>query len=329
MKKFFALMLCLVLAGTAAGPQLFAAKTVKTYAAAQKNAGKDGVLVYCYGPDWNPRSVAMLKSLWESAELKRAAGDAAMVAAPFYQNPSEKERTAAQETRKGLREPFIFSYPAILMISQGGETYYIVTGKEIYAGKEAVAATIAEQLAHERERKELRAQANKAKGIEKAKLLGKYAETYGEAIFTERDEKVACVDMGILNRIRNDLIKEIKACDPKDETNYVKQLEFDIFTTFSKKTFPKEEKISPDEAYDFVKKNVVENEAAYRPAQRQKLIAACASYLRRKDKNDKRIPAMLRRIVKIDSENEWASFAREFDRIWLGGTALEKKKKKD
>lgn len=329
MKKFFALMLCLVLAGPAAGPQLFAAKAVKTYAAAQKSAGKDGILVYCYGPDWNPRSVAMLKSLWESAELKRAAGDAAMVAAPFYQNPSDKERNAAQETRKGLREPFIFSFPAILMISQGGETYYIVTGKEIYAGKEAVAATIAEQLAHERERKELRAQANKAKGVEKAKLLGKYAETYGEAIFTERDEKVACVDMGTLNRIRNELIKEIKACDPNDETNYVKQLEFDIFTTFSKKTFPKEEKISPDEAYDFVKKNVVENEASYRPAQRQKLIAACASYLRRKDKNDKRIPAMLRRIVKIDSENEWASFAREFDRIWLGGTAFEKKKKKD
>lgn len=329
MKKIFALMLCLALAGTTAGTQLAAATSAKTYAAAQKRNSKDGVLVYCYGPDWNPRSVAMLKSLWESAEVKRAAGDAGMVAAPFYQHPSDKERNAAQEARKGLRMPLICGYPSILMVSQSGDTYYIITGNEIYAEKEAVAAKISEQLAHERERKELRSQADKAKGLDKAKLLGKIAETYGEPIFAEGDDKIACVDMGTLKRIRADLIKELKACDPKDETNFTKQLEFDLFKTFSEKTFPKSEKMTPDEAYDFVKKNVVGDEAAYRPAQRQKLIAACASYLRRKNKNDSRIPAMLRRIVKIDADNEWASFAREFDRIWLGGTALEKKKKND
>lgn len=69
MKKIFTVIFALCLAGTSA----FAAIQVKNFAAAQKRAPKDGILVYFYGPDWDARSTAMLKTFWGNADVKTLA----------------------------------------------------------------------------------------------------------------------------------------------------------------------------------------------------------------------------------------------------------------
>lgn len=339
MKKNFAVLLCaaLAFAASAAGTPLTAATSAKTFAAAQKRNAKDGILVYFYGPDWDVRSTEMLKTFWDNADIKKACGDAVMVAAPIYQDPSEKEHKLAQEARAGMRVPHIYSYPAVVMMSSNGEVYYILTGDEILADTATVAATIAEKLKLERERKDLRAKANKAKGIEKAKLLGQIAETYGEDLFGENDDHVPHADSSNVKKVKNALIKELKACDPNGETPYAKQLEFDVYKVVTNQTHkdhdnPNKVVLSPADAFALAKKLAIDDKTTYRPLQRQKILAAVAAYLRRTDRNDSRIMTLYKEIIRINPNNEWASFARESDRVWGNGTLAaetqHKKKKK-
>ena len=305
-KKFFIALLCLIFAGTSA----FAAFSAKTFAAAKKRNPKDGIIVYFYGPDWDVRSTKMLKTLWESSEIKNACGDASMLSVPVYQEPNEKQKKNAKTIREGMKVPHIFSYPAIVMFTEEGEKYYILQGDEIFEDKAEVAETIKAKLKLFRERKAILKKAERAKGIEKAKL-------YGEALL-EGIEPPA------------NALKTIKANDPKGETPYAKRLEFDVFKLLTDQTYKDPDKpdkvlIKPDAAIALVTKLAIEDETTYLPEQRQELLACCAAYLRRLNKTDSRIKTLHKKILEIDPDSVWADFVKDSEAQWMG---VEKKKDK-
>ena len=49
-----------------------AAERAETFSEALSKAGSDGVIAYCYGPDWNRRSVRLLKTFWNTPEAAEA-----------------------------------------------------------------------------------------------------------------------------------------------------------------------------------------------------------------------------------------------------------------
>lgn len=325
-KKFFIAVLCLIFAVASAG----AAVQAKTFAVAKKKNNKDGILAYFYGPDWDARGTAMLKTFWNSPEIKAACGDGVMIAVPVYQKPSEKDKKREQEIRAGMRVPHIYSYPAVVMYAAGGdEIHYILTGTEIFQELPKVAATISEKLKLARERKALWARASKAKGADKAKILTQIAESYGEAIFADPDDHIAHIDKNSLKKVKGEILKQLAGTG---DERLAKQLNFDVYKLITDKTHKDPDKpdlqlMSRDDAVALVKKLAIDDAETYRPDQRQKLIASCAAYLRREDKDDKRIPPLLKKIIEIDSKNVWASFAEESSRIWHGGGNDDKSKK--
>ena len=158
MKKLLTALLFFCLAGT----PLFAAFAAKTFEAAKKRDPKDGILVYFYGADWDFRSKEMLKSFWGDAEIKKACGNAAMLAVPVFQSPSEKQQERVREIRRGLKVPHIYSYPAVVMCDEKGRKYYILQGDEILADTKTVAATIREKIDLFRKQKEILQKAERA-----------------------------------------------------------------------------------------------------------------------------------------------------------------------
>ena len=308
-KKILIAGLCLLLAGT----PVFAAFAAKTYAAAKKRDPKDGIIVYFYGPDWDVRSTQMLKSLWDNAEIKKACGDSAMLSVPVYQDPNEKQKKNGKTIREGMKIPHIYSYPAIVMYTTEGQKYYILQGDEIFQETPKVAELIKEKLKLYREQKAILKKAERAKGIEKAKL-------YGQAMLEGIDYPA-------------DALKVLKANDPQGELPYAKRIEFDVFKLITEKTYkdpdkPDAQMITPDAAVALATKLAIEDETTYLPWQRQELLAAAAAYLRRVDKTDARIKTLHKKILEIDPNSVWAAFVKDSDELWINPEKKSDKKEK-
>ncbi|MGN0837023.1 MAG: hypothetical protein ACI4OS_06235, partial [Akkermansia sp.] len=113
--------------GSAAG----AAQRVDSYDEALSQAGDDGVIVYCYGPDWNKRSVRMLDSFWKSPELEAAAGDAKLVAIPFYQGEDPTDK--AKSIKGAYKGPSFGVCPTVALIDAQGNVYAELPGTDYLA----------------------------------------------------------------------------------------------------------------------------------------------------------------------------------------------------
>ncbi len=172
------LLAALLAAVALLAPAADGAQRAKTYSEAREMAGEDGIVVYCYGPDWNKRSVRMLKSFWETPETEDAAGDAVLVAAPFFQDKSSPEYDELRHVSDGLKEPPFCVCPALLMINSRGIVYCTMTGMDYFGDEngELARQNIREKLAELRKQNELMGKAFAAEGLEKAKLLGEVAD---------------------------------------------------------------------------------------------------------------------------------------------------------
>ncbi len=186
-------------------PAADGAQRAKTYSEARDMAGEDGIVVFCYGPDWNKRSVRMLKSFWEKTETEEAAGDAVLLAAPFFQDKSSPEYDELREVSQGLKEPPFCVCPALLMIDKDGVVYSTMTGMDYFGDEngELARENIREKLALLRKQTELMHKASAAEGLEKAKLLGEVA------------------DLGI--KAPDGIVGMIEQADPQDESGQVRR----------------------------------------------------------------------------------------------------------
>ncbi len=285
-------------------PHADAAQRAKTYADAREMAGDDGIVVYCYGPDWNKRSVRMLKTFWEDSATEEAAGDAILVAAPFFQVREGPEWEENRHISQGLKEPPFCVCPALQMIDKSGNVYCVMTGMDYFGDEngELARKNIREKLAELRKQKELLAQAEGASGLEKAKLLG------------------AVADLSI--KTPEGLVDEIEQADPEDKTGLVrrnrhsargfmyKQLE--TSDGFLKKDFVPDVKAITSECM-----KIVEDEA-YRPRDRQEAYNLIIGLSRAAGMSPTQLRALFKKSKRIDENSIYGQVYDELAERWLG-----------
>ncbi len=195
-------------------PAADAAQRAKTYSEALEMAGEDGVIAFCYGPDWNKRSVRMLKSFWESPALEEAAGNAVLIAVPFYQHRESEGAAEAAMIRGSLRAPHYGACPTVFMIRKSGVIYATLTGMDELGDEQGSLAveSIRTKLAEYRRQQELLAQAESASGTAKAKLLCEVTDLSIDA--------------------PKGIVEEIQLADPEDQTGAVRRNKHNAFYGF-------------------------------------------------------------------------------------------------
>lgn len=188
-------------------PAALAGQHARTYDEAKQAAGKEGIIVYVYGPDWNTRSTHMLRTFWESNELENAAGEAVLLAVPIYQD-SKNEDPQTAGAQGSLKLPGFCYCPRVLMLDADGEIYADLHGTDdLGSGKgELGVENVRTKLELLRRRNELLAQAEQAEGADKARLLSQVADL------------PLIPPSGIVERIR--------MADPNDRTGCLRRHEF-------------------------------------------------------------------------------------------------------
>lgn len=208
MNTLYTLLLC----GSAAtvllpGP-VFSAQRAANYEQAAALSPKDGYIAFAYAEGWDKFSKKLCLKLMNDPAILQAAGNTVLIPMPVYESPSkeQKEGLEAHMGKLGVKEAE--SYPAIFMFGPKGRHYATLCGPDvIHAKPNELAAEMRKRIAALKEQNELLDKAKSAQGVEKAKLLGAATQIKGVSV-------------------PGDTIKQIKAADPKDESGFVRRLEF-------------------------------------------------------------------------------------------------------
>ena len=284
-------------------PQLGAAQRAKSYAQACDQAGNDGVIVYLYGPDWNERSVRMLKNFWQSKGVEDAAGNASLLAVPIYQSPTDTQAQEARDIANGmppLPRPRIC--PAILLIDQNNTIYARLAGADDLGdeGGELAVKNIRAKLNALRQQQSLISRANAASGDECARLLHEIGE--------------------LPIQPPADLRERLSAADPSDKNGYGRRLTYDplkflyaqLETTsgfVSKNFVPDYKKISAE----CIK---IINDQALRTVDRQMAYCLLIGLSRREQMTGRQLKEMIDSCTKIDPSTNYGRLSPHLARLW-------------
>lgn len=192
-------------------PCIQAAQIAPNYEAAQAMPKKDGYLVFAYAQGWDKFSKDLCTKLMNDATIQAAAGESVIIGMPVFQYAKQAQRDFVTEIvgALGIREAE--SYPAIIFFTPKNRHYATICGPEVMRGNpEELAPLIQKRIAAMHEQEELLDKAEKAEGVEKAKLLGEAARIKG-----------ANAPGGIA--------KQVKQLDPDDSTGYVRSLNLNDF----------------------------------------------------------------------------------------------------
>lgn len=294
--------LCLVL-GAAAGNTLHAATVCKTYAEAAPTVKDDGYIAFVYGPDWDKRSTAICKKLINDPAVQAAAGDAVLILAPLYQDPTDKQKTQQEGIWGSLPQPHPHSahtYPALHFYDKNGRLAGFVRGHVMVKGDPAeVAAEVKQRMGELRQQYALLEQAEKAQGVEKAKLIGQACRIPN----TERPDKV---------------VDTLKALDPKDESGFVRSISMgDSAFGEANKDLPLEEGLK--------KMDELLKDDAYTNAQKQVFCTVAIGLLHRQGTkaDNERILKYAAKIKELVPDNYLAKSADIAANRWMKGLTLE------
>lgn len=238
---------------------MMAGTPCKTFAEASSKVKDDGYILYVYGPDWDRTSPDFMKPIYEDAGIQAAAGEAMLILAPYYQRPTDKqeaEQTAAWGTLNRPHPHSPQTYPALHFYDKDGHIYAFLRGPQLmHASKAEIAESVKARVAAHKQQAELLAKAEKAQGVEQAKLLGEAAVVP----LTERPDKI---------------VERIKAADPQDASGYVRRLTF-----YPEGEAEKNVNLSLSEGIALVEKAIAD--PAYTDLQKQQWCAMAIGYLHR------------------------------------------------
>lgn len=204
----FLLSLCTVLM---AAPVAQAAQTAQNYDQAKSMVTDDGYILFIYGKGWDKKGDAQCRKLMADPAIQKAAGNAVMILAPLLQCPDDAGKAEMKAVAGDLVYPAAslkISYPAIVMYSKTNRRYAYICGPDIVKNDvKSIAARMAKHLKALRTQEQLIAQANAAKGEERAKLLFQASHV---------------PDAEGIDKVVND----IKKADPEDKSGYVAAQEY-------------------------------------------------------------------------------------------------------
>lgn len=277
-------------------------RRAETYRDALNAAGNDGIAVFCYGPDWNQRSVRMLKKFWQTKELEEATGKAILVAAPYYQIATPEQEEESRNITGGMPAPPFGVCPTVMLFDKDGFMYANLPGTD-YLGDETGQLgmkNIREKIDALRQRQQLLHQAENASGEAKARLLSQVA------------------DLPI--KAPSGLVERIIEADPNDKTGLVrrnmhnaKQFLYDQMETkdgFLAKDF------EPD--YEKIKAacmKIVKDEAL-RTEDRQAAYALIIGQTRRERISGKQMKDFINACGKIDPNTQYGKLSPALAGLW-------------
>ncbi len=288
-----------------------AALRVASFDEAKQKAGDDGIIIYCYGPDWNPRSVRMLQSFWQNPATVAAAGDAVMLAVPFYQDNKARGAEEAHTMRGDLQAPPFQVCPAVMMLDKKGRVYATLTGSDDLGDEqgELGAKNISEKLAALRRQRELMAKAQGLTGIEQAKVLREVS------------------DLSIAHPVG--LLKMIEQADPEDKSGALRRNKHSqIQFTYRQIEADALGFTDPEAEIELakVKKACLEviEDDAYRPEDRQAAYNVYIGQSRRDGVGGGFLRNLIRRGMKIDEETWYGRLSPALGKLWGTGAGHRK-----
>ena len=285
-----------------------------TYADALRAAGPDGIIVFCYGPDWNRRSVRMLKSFWERPEIEQVTGSARLLAVPYYQNPTDEQKEKAKEISAGMPQPPFGVCPSVLMLNNEGKMYACLPGLD-YLGDEMGKLgleNVSKKLAALRKMRELLAKADEVMGPTKAKILGEIA------------------DLPI--KVPEDLAQQAQEADPKDTTGVVARTSHKpqalLYNLMGTKDGFLTASSNPDLKEMLTESMKVIRNENIRTADRQEAYFLLIGQTRREEGASARFKQLINACIKLDPNSPEASVARSLLEEWGSYKAPKHDKKK-
>ncbi|MBO5683635.1 MAG: hypothetical protein J6R92_01675 [Akkermansia sp.] len=282
-----------------------AATVYKTQSEAAASVTKDGYILVVYAKGWDRFSEPFCKEIIADPEIQAAAGDAALILAPFYQYAKPEEKQKQAEVWGSLEEPRSSSnetYPCILMYDQKGILYGRVQGTSFLKGTMAErAAEIKAKLEAKHKQEELMTQAGAASGVERAKLVGE-----------------ACAIQGIE---RPSGWREIvKAADPNDESGMVRRLNLDYYG-FSQKYCASQKdgglELGTEETISEMEKFL--KDPAYTPEQKQIFHAVIIGTMRRSGADASQLKGAVMEMKKLAPESHMGVTADQYIKLYASG----------
>lgn len=301
----------------------WSAQRVASYSEALEKAGDDGIVVYCYGPDWNRRSLRMLNSFWKNPETEAAAGNAVMVAIPFYEDSGHPKAGEAADIRGGFPDPPFGVCPLVVMLDKNGKAYAHLPGADYLGDEEGEKGreNMRNYLAKFRKYQEIMkkvgldgesASASSVQGVERAKLI---AEAMDLQLYIPGGSIASMPPYTDPN-----LLHELELSDPSDKTGLVRrykhvelQFRYKLFDTsdgFLKPDFVPDYDMIKEECFKIIK------DPAYRTYDRQAAYLTFIGQSRREAIQPNQLKGHIKKMGEIDPNTVFGRGAAALHDLW-------------
>lgn len=289
-----------------------AATKAENFEQASARVKDNGYIVFAYADGWDRLSKGVCERLMSSESVNKAAGDAVFIPLGVPQFTGEKENKAIAATLGKLPRVKPESYPAIILYGPGCRHIATICGPAMVKADEAdIAKRIAGHISAMKKQNALVEQAEKEKGLAKARLLGQAARVEGAN--------------------RPDVMGKLKKADPKDETGYIRSLEFNPWG-FTEKMLkyqvPGDDGKMRDATLDEILAalDAKLDEPGYTPEQRQVFCANAIGAIHRKGDVTKLglMKKYAARMKELDPESTLGMAADVAVKAWAQGLTYEK-----
>lgn len=284
-----------------------------TYREALAQAGDDGVIVYCYGPDWNPRSVRLLKSFWQTPAAESCSGNAILVAAPLYQDPTDEQKKQSHDITAGMPRVPLGICPQVMLIDKQGVLYANLAGMD-GLGKDPACTlgqkSIQENIGYLRKRNELMEKADSLNGVERARVLGEVADLPISRYLAG----------GFLKFRPANLPDMIEEADPADKTGMVRRNRHDARLFLREQMDTPDGFLKPDLVIDMKKMTndcmKIIKDKAYRPEDRQRAYMLLIGQTHREEISGSRIKGLIDACMRIDPKGYYGQIMPGMAEWW-------------
>lgn len=177
----------------------------------KQSKAKKSILLEFTGSDWCPPCKRLNQEVFSQAAFVDGVKDKLVLVKLDFPKDKSKLSEATIAQNEALQEKYaITGYPTILIADEQGKPFAKTGYKP--GGAEAYVKHLGELLAVREKRDTAFAEADKAKGVEKAKALIAAIESMG-------------LSEEMVSAFYKEQIDAIKAADPKDESGYIKGIE--------------------------------------------------------------------------------------------------------
>lgn len=287
--------LAVLLALGSLSPMAQATTKVKDMNSALIKAGDDGIMIFLYGVGWDKFGEKRCTQIMNDKGFKEQAGKAIILSYPCYETPTSAQKAELQKISAGRTIPFPKTYPAIIWMDKTGQHLFTIQGSELSrSSSKELYQLIKQKRELVNKHSQLLNEADKAKGLARAKLIG---QSWDLAGFESPDKKT---------------LAEIKKNDPKDSCGYLSYYsvgEYDISSEILNLRFDAAQK-RVDQILQSNKYNALVKQAA--------IIAMLGQW--RTEGTRKDLAAMRKyaqEVIKLNADNYHAGSARYMINEWF------------